>query len=663
MTRIDQFFRNLAIPFVFLWKVGALSILVSLLLCLYGYKTFFQIEASSFKELVASFFSYEDIISFFTRMVLLTIIVLFFSLLFTKTPLNGLNKEFINAISSLILFTLIIYFLPILVPMVIGIVVLLLLLWKGYRGDEMEDYDYTFNPYGDSRWANDYDLSKANFLPKTTLNQPPSFILGRTIDSNQSIKFEGEGHMITIAKTGSGKGTGVVIPNLFVYSGTSIIFDPKGENFIKTFYHRGEGVLKQDIVLVDPFMEVSKQLKKMIARLEALPEKTENVENSKAITFFKETLKKVSNYHPNHYLSSLNPMQVINRMYKESRYDEIFDEANVLADMMVVKSGNESDPHWNEKAKSFIRGAILYVVFSDEYKDRSNNLLTVRECIFSIFKNKENLEITIQECQENNYLKGVAGEFSLIAGDERNSVLSNVLRHTEFLDSPLVAKSLSEDGVELNDLKDSQKSIYLVLPASKLFAYSRLARLWISCIIQSLSNETSYSKNRVLFMLDEMAQLGYMEPLIQAVSLMRGYGMNLWMIFQDIPQIKSIYNEKWQTFIANCKIQQYFGITDNETAEYVSKLTGQTTMTLRSDTDSTGSSKSNSSWGTSKGSSQTISSAAKPLIYPDQIRRIDFQIIIADDLYPIRAKKIRYYEESEKPYFKLYPFKMPVLTD
>ena len=116
----------------------------------------------------------------------------------------------------------------------------------------------------------------------------------------------------------------------------------------------------------------------------------------------------------------------------------------------------------------------------------------------------------------------------------------------------------------------------MILPTAKLNAYAPLLRLWITVLIDAVVEVPGKPEKRILFILDEMAQLGRMEPLKQAVSLMRGYGMNLWMIFQDLGQLKSIYpNDEWKTFVSNSTVQQYFSIADPETADYVSKMLGE----------------------------------------------------------------------------------------
>src|SRR5262245_15542350 len=64
------------------------------------------------------------------------------------------------------------------------------------------------------------------------------------------ILMENEGHLITIAPTGAGKGVGCIVPALLRYQGPVIVVDPKGENVAITARRRGE--MGHTVVVLDP---------------------------------------------------------------------------------------------------------------------------------------------------------------------------------------------------------------------------------------------------------------------------------------------------------------------------------------------------------------------------------------------------------------------------
>ena len=63
---------------------------------------------------------------------------------------------------------------------------------------------------------------------------------------------------------------------------------------------------------------------------------------------------------------------------------------------------------------------------------------------------------------------------------------------------------------------------------------------------------------RTLFMLDEFAQLGHLAPIEDAFGLVRGYGVQLWPVLQDLNQLKALYKDRWETFVGNAGVVQGF---------------------------------------------------------------------------------------------------------
>lgn len=55
-------------------------------------------------------------------------------------------------------------------------------------------------------------------------------LLGRDLQSRKLLRYDGDGHLMTIAPTRTGKGVGTVIPNLLSLNRAVICVDPKGEN-------------------------------------------------------------------------------------------------------------------------------------------------------------------------------------------------------------------------------------------------------------------------------------------------------------------------------------------------------------------------------------------------------------------------------------------------
>jgi type IV secretory pathway TraG/TraD family ATPase VirD4 len=48
---------------------------------------------------------------------------------------------------------------------------------------------------------------------------------------------------------------------------------------------------------------------------------------------------------------------------------------------------------------------------------------------------------------------------------------------------------------------------------------------------------------RVAFFLDEFGQLGRMDSLADTITMLRGYGAQLWLFVQDVSQLKAVYRK------------------------------------------------------------------------------------------------------------------------
>ena len=51
---------------------------------------------------------------------------------------------------------------------------------------------------------------------------------------------------------------------------------------------------------------------------------------------------------------------------------------------------------------------------------------------------------------------------------------------------------------------------------------------------------------------------------------MAGFGVKLWVILQNIGQLKRHYAQSWETFVANSGVVTAFGVTDQESLQVLS---------------------------------------------------------------------------------------------
>ena len=461
--------------------------------------------------------------------------------------------------------------------------------------------------------------------------------LGKFFTSHRDeyLAWSGDGHIITIAPTRSGKGVGLVVPNLIHYPGSAIVIDPKGENYAITAHHREE-FMNFDVIRLDPFGVMGEG------------------------TDYINPLEGLVKGRPETYLD-YNPV--------------LLDELASIADAMVIRPGEEKDPHWNDKARMMIK-ALLLAVLCNMGPNRRHDLGELRailetERLGAFFK-----KMMANKTAVRGKLAALGSECNQMGDNEFYSVVSAVMKHTEFLESPLMQRAFGVNnhdgnGYDVRFLKSSgSASVYIIIPPQYLASYSRAIRVWVTCAMNAMTRTPGKTADGcpVLFMLDEMAQLGTLDCLKQAVSLLAGYGMTLWMVWQDLAQIKSLYKDCWSTFLANAKVQQFFGINDHDTAEYVSKMLGKATIPVETVSGTNSSSgKMTEIFNTNtSGTTRTHAEKERELLMPDEVRRLDREttLLFVQGCPPIVSKRITYFKDqhfsryaSANPYISGFPIK------
>src|SRR2546426_1589286 len=146
---------------------------------------------------------------------------------------------------------------------------------------------------------------------------------------------------------------------------------------------------------------------------------------------------------------------------------------------------------------------------------------------------------------------------------------------------------------------------------------------------------------RVLFLLDEFAHLGRMHPVQRGIGLAGGFGVTFWLIVQDLSQLKSAYGDTWPTFLANVDVLQAFGINDWDTAEYLSRVTGEATIHVESEHQSRGVS-GGPRGQRQRGAGRTRSEQGRRLLLPDEVRRLprEGELLFVKGDAPLLARRL-----------------------
>lgn len=434
------------------------------------------------------------------------------------------------------------------------------------------------------------------------LRQPTGLLLGRL--ATTSLRYAGHGHLLTVAPTRAGKGVSAVLPNLLTYPGSIVVTDPKGENCIVSAQQRS--ALGNTVLALDPF------------------DVLDHLDSRMSVT-----------------RATLNPLDLL-----AVGSLDIVDDARMLADMLVSvdsarhQSGEQA--FWNEEARSLLAGLILHVAVNRPLAQR--HLAHVRQLLTLP---PEEFAALLQEMRSSLAVDGLiaraATRLQQKAEKERSGVISSAQNHTHFLDSPRMRTVLRESTVDLTSLVTTPTTLYLILPPDRLSTYHRWIRLILGCCFITLTRIQPQKRRhpRFLFLLDEFAHLGHLAPVEQAMTLVAGYGASVWVLLQDFAQLKHLYGERWQSFVSNADVLQAFGVADQDTAEYLSKLTGDATIHVASENQSRSISQGKSG-GRQTSAAHTMSERARRLLLPDEVRRIPatHQLLIVRGCDPILAERM-----------------------
>ena len=443
----------------------------------------------------------------------------------------------------------------------------------------------------------DTTLGSARFGGRAAVNalakNKGDLLIGRDT-FGRLLRYDGPAHLITIAPTRSGKGVGTIIPNLLTANRSVVCIDPKGENARVTMRQREAF---GPVHCLDPFGISGRA---------------------------------TARYNP------------LDRLEADSL--DLTEDAMTLADALVFDEA-ETEAHWNEEAKALIAGLILYVICHDDPAHR--NLTSVRDYL-TLAPDDFTALLTVMQASDGagGLIARAANRYLSKSHREAAGVLSGAQRHTHFLDSPRIAQVVGSSDFAFADLKDSVATVFLILPPDRLDTYSRWLRLLVAQAIGEMARSPAKPPRPVLFLLDEFAALGRLQPVERAMGLMAGYGLQLWPILQDIHQLRSLYGTNAGTFLSNAGVLQAFGVNDYDTADMLSKTMGRETITYK-----TGGQSEKDVMVKDRG--RTVSTtqhlAARNLMDPNEIMKLkpDTLLLMRVGEHPLLVRKLRYYTDNE----------------
>jgi type IV secretion system protein VirD4 len=190
---------------------------------------------------------------------------------------------------------------------------------------------------------------------------------------------------------------------------------------------------------------------------------------------------------------------------------------------------------------------------------------------------------------------------------------------------------------------DRPATLYLVVPPSDISRTKPLVRLILNQIGRRLTEELrpKRRRHRLLLMLDEFPALGRLDFFESALAFMAGYGLKSFLIAQSLNQIEKAYGPN-NSVLDNCHVRVSFATNDERTAKRVSDALGTATE-MRAMKNYAGHRL--SPWlGHLMVSRQET---PRPLLTPGEVMQLPpaDELVLISGVPPIRAKKVRYYDD------------------
>jgi type IV secretion system protein VirD4 len=467
--------------------------------------------------------------------------------------------------------------------------------------------------FGAGAWAGMEDVRRAKLI------DPKGEIRGRVLGrfGGKYLTYSGIEHAIIVGASRSGKGAGHVVPTLIAWPQSVFVYDRKGELWHITADHR---------------------------------------KKFSHVFYFAPT-------DPN--TVRWNPLFEVRKGVMEIAV--IQNVVGILVDPLGRKAGDLN--FWDQSATDFFTAVILHVLYSEA--DERKNLAQVRRLLINIEPTLHAMMNTQHRHRPDFHAPDalardaegqtipeihpevLLGAKALDSMDERvkSNVLATCRASLSLWADPLVEYATSWSDFSIGDLvcAEAPVSFYIITPQAHADRLAFLVRVFTRQTINSLMEDEHADsrrrkkRHRLLLLLDEFPKLGSLPFLENAIGEMAGYGITAHLICQSFNDVFSKYGDKTPLF-DNMHITAAFATSEPTSIEKVTRRAGKA-LELRDSFSDPRSLFSRAHRSTSQSEQQRY------ILSEEDVRGLDDrqQFLFVNNAKPIRAEKIRYYEE---PFFQ-----------
>ena len=444
--------------------------------------------------------------------------------------------------------------------------------------------------FGDARFAKKSEIKKAGLFGEKGI------IVGQM--GGRYLIFEGQQHAIISAPTRSGKGVGIVIPNLLNWPESVVVLDIKQENWdITSAYRRKYG---QECYLFNPA----------------------------AVDY------RTHRYNPLSYISE-DP---------NFRIDDVQKIGN-----MLFPDQPGTDVIWTATPRSLFLGIVLYLLETPGKPVTLGQVL--RETLADgdgagYFAKIINDRAAERKPLPGACVRGLNTYISIASDNTRSGIIGSFRSRLELWMNPLVDAATSANDFDLRDVRKRRMSIYLGVTPDNLTRMAPLLNLFFQQLIDLNTRELPIQNKAIkytcMLLMDEFTAIGKIPILAKGISYIAGYWLRMMPIIQSPAQLVEVYGkDAAQTFQTNHALQIIYPpkASETQTARDISEWLGYQTVKGVSE------SKAKGVFG-KRTPTESHSDQRRALLLPQEITGLGkgYELVVMEDVPPILARKVIYFK-------------------
>jgi type IV secretion system protein VirD4 len=526
--------------------------------------------------------------------------------------------------------------------------------------------------HGSAHWAAPKEVEATKLLPSP--ENRGGVVFGAWRDPSGRVHYlrhKGPEHMMVFAPTRSGKGVGIVIPTLVSWDESVLVLDIKGENWALTSGFR-ERVLKQralkfdptalDSARFNPLLEIRLDLNMVkdvqnICTLIVDPD-GRGLEDHWAKTAFDLLVGVVifvlvcefpEGVEPDRSLATVLGILSDGGVFREVAETSAEARAQAAAEKAAKAGAQGAAP--KKPAQAVAEGAKKVLEYIEQTALDAMRALDAAPAEGHAWRARRNAWLTVAAASRAWLNK---------PANEGGSVLSTALSFLSLYRDPIVADNTRVSDFSVESLMGGKNpdgqavkektSLYLVVPPSDKDRLKPLLRIVVSQVVRRLTEGMDFDTgggksrfpHRLLLLIDEFPSLGKLEIFEEALAFIAGYGMKALLIVQDRVQLAKSYTKE-ESIFSNCHIRIAYAPNNPETADMLSKMCGQATVTHVQRQYS-----GNRMHIMLQNVNTNEQIVGRPLLTADECMRLpsDDEIVFVAGTAPIYCQKIKYYGDS-----------------